>query len=206
MGQVVPLKPLCITYEPGAILEGGAQFVRLRDLKEVSAFWFAHRQQFTCLARGRRWGSRQQFLNPGEWIFAPHITALVRAVTRWHDMGIRVQWEECVLLDPEEGLEYARQAERLRRLLADMGVNDSRHRYGFWQLKLPASLRNFPWFTEYSNKIHYPGLTPEQAAEIFQLRTFEDWRQSNMREVDFMLAEELDDLIRSCWDSRRRDR
>lgn len=206
MGQVVPLKPLCINYESGTILEGGAQFMRLRDLKEVSSFWLTHRHRFACLARGRRWGSRQLFLNPGEWIFAPHITVLVRAVTRWHAMGIRVQWKDCALLDPEEGLEYVRQAERLRRLLADMGANDQRYRYGYWQLKLPVTLRTFPWFSEYSSKIHYPGLTAEQAAEIFQLRTFEDWRQSNMREVDFMLADELDDLIRCCRDSRRYDR
>ena len=203
MRPVVPLKPLSIRYESGKLLPGGARFAALGNLRELAAFWDRYAHEFAYVARGRRWGSRQMFLNPGEWIFAPTIPALVRAVTRWEAMNIRVEWHSRSMLDPDEIWEYSKQAERLRRLMAkarrgrEAGSVDTLED-GYWQLKLPASLRRFPWFAEHSDRVHYPGLTAAQAVEIFQLRTYEDWRQSNMREVDFMAASDLEDLISCC--------
>jgi len=31
-------------------------------------------------------------LRPGEWVFAPFKEALIAAVTRWHQIGIKTRW------------------------------------------------------------------------------------------------------------------
>jgi hypothetical protein len=206
MTNVIPMLPVSIRYPLNERLPDGTLFKVLHTFEELDKSWRALRGEFSYIARGRRCGKRQVFLRPGEWFFAYDIPALVRAVTRWEAMGLRAEWTPSSSALSHES--HLRELMRAREIAIETGRwgGDAermlmrrlgRIEQGRWQLKLPVSLRSHSWFSQCEDELPYATLTAAQAAEIFQMRTYEDWRLSVMRDVDFMSADELDELMQT---------
>lgn len=91
-------------------------FVTLPTLPALEVFWAKHRQQFPFAATGISMIDGQDFLNEYEWLFAPTIPALVKAVTRWDEVGIQVEWYDWATVDPDDHAYFFAERDHYLRL------------------------------------------------------------------------------------------
>lgn len=71
---------------------GKAVLVTLKTLPELKAFWGAHRHALPYSVTANNCLAGQEFLNQFQWVFAHSPTELVKALTRWDQSGIFVEW------------------------------------------------------------------------------------------------------------------
>lgn len=106
--------PIDIKLPERVPMEGGALFVSLHTIGELEAFWNAHRNSLPFAAQGVLIGDQQHFLNEFEWIFAPTKAALVKAVTRWDQVGIRCEWFDWAGSQPSDHAAWFRDRDHYR--------------------------------------------------------------------------------------------
>jgi hypothetical protein len=77
----------------GVVLDEGAVAVMLVTDEEVRTFWEARRSEFNYCAHGCAVkGEVDNLLEEGEWVFGPTKSSVIRALSRWDAVGIRVEW------------------------------------------------------------------------------------------------------------------
>jgi len=180
--------------------------VWLRTLDDLEAFWQTHRDRLPFAATGFALRDGQSFVDEYEWYFSPEIPGLVKAVTRWDEMGIGVFWYDWARMNPGEYAGYFqdRADERETRLrqgdwtLEDEAEYRSRtpdNYRGYWMLEnLPCDILFSDWLVS-EEEICDPDLSPAEVARRFQEQTFWDWLLSDDGEVVFMTAEGVDEFI-----------
>lgn len=193
-------------------------FVILPTLPALEAFWAEHRQQLPFAATGIVMADGQDFLNEYEWVFAPTIPALVKAATRWNEIGIEVEWYDWATAEPEDHASYFAERDQDRRRKIEKGIWSEADQKqfdqegatrtpetyrGWWRLtNLPSGYDFDDWFHDFADEISDPRLPPNEVAQMFQTQTFENWRESGVEEVDFHDADSLDEYI-AYWRAER---
>jgi hypothetical protein len=180
------LLPRDLPYAPGQILAAGAQFHRLMTLDQLVACWAEHRDTLpyavTSNATNENW-----FLESYEWIFAPAIPALIRAVVRWDQFQIATIWYDWAGKRPEEHAAFFQERDqyRARRIAAGAWTHEQEHTFqsdprtphtyrGWWELtNLPTRLPADALLGEFPDEITDPCLTLQEVEEKFQVQIFE---------------------------------
>ncbi|MGO4382116.1 hypothetical protein [Pseudoduganella sp. RAF53_2] len=85
------LLPIDISL-PETLEVAGAMFVRLTTATDLRSFWELHKSRFSFAAKGIALTNGQTFLHGSEWIFARTKAELIKAVTRWDEIGIQCIW------------------------------------------------------------------------------------------------------------------
>lgn len=133
--------------------------------------------------------SELTFLRPGEWVFAPFKEALITAVERWDQVGIKTRWYNWQA-DADASPSYADfvrdhqealfQSNRMRLFEARDHVLYTPETFtGYWLLEnLPNDVSMADWFgLKYRHFIKHDA-TAREAKCVMQEATFDYWRSS----------------------------
>ena len=84
--------PVSVELPRGKSLWGDALFFRPESEREESELLRKQLSERPFAATGTDEKSELTFLRPGEWVFAPFKEALIAAITRWDQIGIKTRW------------------------------------------------------------------------------------------------------------------
>lgn len=221
MPQKLPLivRPAALRYDQGEYLPGGAQFMKFDRVDELETYWAKSKgdRPYACCGTG---ASRPAlFLDSREWIFAPTREALVAAVTRWDEFGIRPRWYDLLAEEWEthEDIEAKRLASRRRQVASDQWSAADESAFverseklaasayaGYWRItRLPCELSHFDWFSEQACLPIDPNLDIESVSLAMKRATFDDWKLHQTQDgVQFLVGREVDDDI-AYWRSEK---
>jgi hypothetical protein len=215
-----PLLPIDIPLPEREPLEGGAMFVVLRTLDELESFWQANRDRFKYAAEGILQRDPQKYLNECEWVFGPSKTAVVKAVFRWDQVGIKCEWYDWAGDDPKDHASWFsdRDVNRERKksrnawseadeaaYQADYQKRSPETYRGWWILtNLPNNCSYHDWFRGWDfPEITDPHLSVETVVKILQEHNFDDWKESDVGEVRFCDQLCVDEVIAYWRDEQR---
>ncbi len=211
-----PATPLDIELPFEKMLPGGAFRVMLPTLAQLEAFWNANRESFAFAAEGLLADRGQEFMHEYEWIFAPSTQALVKAVYRWDEWGIRPIWYDWATAEPLEHEAFFGELDEVRATRTAEGSWTADEEAGFrsrtpetyrgwWKLHNLPALDDMGWFDEHHVEITDPAASLAEVAAKLQDATF--WthkRWQGLWEIYFHTAEEVGETIASLRNSRQR--
>lgn len=193
------LLPVEIKLPEGVLLDDGTMFVVLKTLAELEEFWQLNSQRFTYAARGIIYGSRQFFLGENEWIFASTKKSLVKAVTRWDQIGIRCEFYDWSKNDPDMWRFFFDDRENYRKSKVKEGCwsADDEAEFqkrtpetyrGWWKIgNLPKEMEDMEWFSVHSAvEVIDPRTSEEVVEATLQEETFDDWKAGDVGELEFL--------------------
>jgi hypothetical protein len=215
------LLPIEIPYPQNVPLDMGAVFIVLPTLDELDSFWKANRDRLPYAATNGITGGEPIYLREYEWIFAPTITSLVKAVTRWDQLGIRPKWYDWKTDEPDLYTACSEDFKRHRRFEIEAGTwtekdevefQKNQASTGWWILEnLPERVTGTPtevfsdWIGEWHDTISDRTMPPEAVAELMQNEFFKSWRYDAAADGDVTLYDraEMDENV-SYWKRERR--
>jgi hypothetical protein len=219
-----PILPIDIALPEHEALEDGAMFVVLRTLDELESFWKANREMFHYAAEGvLQEGIAQEYLNECEWVFGPSKTAVVKAVFRWDQMGIKCEWydwagdnprEHAYWFDDRDGYRQSQIAENAWSKADEAAYQTDCQKHspetyrGWWILtNLPNNCSYHEWFSGYDfPEITDPHLPVATVVKILQEHNFDDWKECDVGEIRFCDQQGVDESIAHWRDEQRAGR
>jgi hypothetical protein len=211
----VVARPIEIPLPFDTVLAGGAYRVMLPTLGQLEEFWRANRDRFKFAAHGVGDENGEDFMRKYEWIFAPTTQALVKAVYRWDEWGIRTVWYDWATAEPEDhdGFHWEMESDRESRIAhgewtpEDAAEFRSRTREtyrGWWKLENLPVLDESDWFGTYIEELLDKNADPAEVTAKLQDQTFWAHKQwLGCYEIDFRTPDEVDDMI--GWEREWRD-
>jgi hypothetical protein len=213
------LLPIDIALPVLTPLEGGALFVVLPTLHDLSNFWQEHQATLPYAAKGRVDGEEQNFLNEYEWVFGPTKESVVQNVFRWNQVGIACNWHDWASSCPDEHADFFTDRELARKESIEnvSWTDDDEAEYqvdclkrtpqtyrGWWELKnLPAGINSLDWFSTWVEEIIDPNLPINVVTQMLQVQTFDDWKKGDPGEIEFHDSISLDEEI-AYWTEEKR--
>lgn len=203
------LKPHEIIYPENTPIFGGlATCVYLSTLGSLKYFWGKNRRRFPFAAE-RGGHNETLFLLPYEWIFAADPETLIKAVTRWDEIGISPSWYDWDERDPGGRAEQIRHLERLRESSggklsakdeAEYALMKSGEYNGWWELtNLPYGFSHYDWFCTGSDweirDKHFPA---DELKRHFIRLTYEEWSARGSDMAFLHDANGVDKCIADC--------
>ncbi|SHN44718.1 hypothetical protein SAMN05192549_1259 [Duganella sacchari] len=205
------LLPVEIPLPEGIDIEG-AMFIRLATLSDLQSFWALYKSRYAYAARGCAVRGEQIFLKDFEWIFATTKVGLVKAFTRWEEVGIQCVWYDWAN-DPESSSSHQqwfsdRDEIRLHALMEkrwtqkdeDAHQRDLLRRTpetyrGWWTLQnLPRDMSDADWLDSQEELID-PGLPLAEVTKYMQEFTYDSF-DGTLEEIVLMDADGVDEEIK----------
>lgn len=188
----------------------GTLFVTLRTLDELESFWLEHQNLFKYACEGKA-VNKNIFLNPYEWVFGTSKAAVVETAMRWDLVGIRCSFYNWAVNDPVEYSYFFMDRENYRTDMIEKGswteVNETEYQtdiiertpnnyVGYWTLEnLPNDIDPLYWFSTKSIEIRDPNIPLNSIRKIMQELTFDDWKDSDVEEVEFHDGQSIEETI-----------
>ena len=181
--------PVSVELPRGKSLWGDALFFRPESEREAAELLRKQLTERPFAATGTDENADLSFLRPGEWVFAPFKEALIAAVTRWDQIGIRTRWYEWSA-DPNAKPSYedfVRDHQEREVLFQNnrMTLFEARDHVlytpktftGYWLLEnLPKGMSMMDWFGLRYRHFIKRDATVREAKCIMQEATFDHWR------------------------------
>lgn len=214
-----PRLPVHIELPERRLLDDGALFVRLRTLNELEEFWSGNQDKFAFACEGKS-SVQPSFLREYEWVFGTTKAAVVRAVLRWGQSGIGCEFYDWAQHDPlmhqmffldrdadrESTIEKGTWSEKDEaEYLSDCARRSSETYRGWWRFcNLPSGYSANEWLNggQGHEELIDPDMAYSEAASILQEQTFDDWRQSDLWELESHTRESVEEIIR-YWKNER---
>ncbi|VVO40788.1 hypothetical protein [Pseudomonas fluorescens] len=214
-----PRMPIYIELRERTLLEDGTFFVRLRTLDELDEFWGKHRDKFASACEGK-FSKKPSFLHEYEWVFGLTKAAVVRTVLRWGQSGIGCEFYDWAKHDSQmhEIFFLDRDAQRYSDI--EMGIWSEKDEMdfradcvrrsvetyrGWWRFcNLPNGYSSIEWLNDRQGheELIDPHMTYQDVVTTLQEQTFDDWRQSDLWELESHDGESIDELIQ-YWKNER---
>ncbi|WP_394540120.1 hypothetical protein PRJ39_06075 [Lysobacter enzymogenes] len=181
--------PVSVELPRGKSLWGDALFFRGKSECEEAELLRKQLDERPYAATGTGEEGDLTFLRPGEWVFAPFKEALIAAVTRWDQIGIKTRWYEWradqsavpsyddFVRDHQER-EALFQSNRMTLFEArDHVLYTPATLTGYWLLEnLPNGMSMADWFGPKYRHFIKRDATVWEAKCIMQEATFDYWR------------------------------
>jgi hypothetical protein len=205
------LSPIDFIYPESVPLDNGCLFITLRTLDELEAFCRENGNRYPFAAEGIILEGRPPFLMEYEWVFGTSKEEVVKTACRWDQVGIQCAWENWADHDQYwmsffEDRDLHRQSlieehkwteQDEKEYVADCILRSPTTYRGFWVLSnLPYGYTHRDWFGDWDEEeIFDPALSAEVVAGMFQLQTFDTWKESECTELLFHDSASLQDTI-----------
>ena len=207
-----PLLPVDIKLPERVMFDDGTMFVTLRTLDELEKFWQENKGQFEFACEGKGWES-PIFLREYEWIFGTSKSAVVRQVMRWSESGVSCEFYDWAKNDPSMHRCWFNDREAYRDSQIEKGlwsdedeaaykadcIRRSPNTYrGWWQLKdIHGGCDPLDWFNPciHHEELFDPSIPIVQVEETLQEQTFDDWKQSDVYEIEYHDRESIANAI-----------
>lgn len=204
--------PVDIKLPERVLLDDGTMFVTLRTLDEFVKFWQEHKDRFEFACEGKGWDS-PIFLREYEWVFGTSKSAVVRRVMRWSESGVSCEFHDCSKSDPAMHASWFHDRDKDRDTQIEKGlwsgederayqadcVRRSPETYrGWWQLKnLPGGCDPLDWFNPFMEheELIDPKMPIADVEQTLQERTFDDWKESDVCEIDYHDRTSIEEAI-----------
>lgn len=173
----------------GKSLWGDAIFLRVASGAEELELLREQLGERPYAATGTGEQSDLTFLRPGEWVFAPFKEALIAAVTRWDQIGIKTRWYNWRadtnaspsydnFVREHQGREALFQTDGMTLFEArDHVIYTPSTFTGYWLLEdLPNGMSMMDWFGPRCRHFIKRDATVREAKCIMQETTFDHWR------------------------------
>lgn len=181
--------PVSVELPRGKPLWGDALFFRPESERDEAELLRKQLSERPFAATGTGEKVDLSFLRPGEWVFAPFKEALIAAVTRWDQIGIKTRWYNWQLdanaspsyddfVREHQWREALFESNRLTLFEArDHVIYTPSTFTGYWLLEnLPNGVSMMDWFgPRYRHCINREA-TVREAECIMQEATFDQWR------------------------------
>jgi hypothetical protein len=213
--------PVNIPLQERVLLDGGVMFVVLPTLDELAMFWEEHKQVFSYACQGIEW-ENPQFLRGCEWVFGNSKASVIRSVLRWgkscigcefydwykHDNGQHDWWFE--ERDDERNVSIIRgqwSTKDEAAYLADCKRRTPESYRGWWQFcNIPDGREPNDWFNPSLDPVEIidPNMPIREVEDILHEQTFDDWKASDVWEIEAHDQESIEETIR-YWCRERAD-
>lgn len=152
-------------------------------------------------------------------MFGPSKEAVVKAVFRWDQVGIKCEWYDWAGDNPKEHAYWFAERDNYRtsqktkntwgeadeaEYQEDCEKRSPETYRGWWILtNLPDNCSHLDWFSGWDfPEIIDPNVSVKIVAQILQQHTFDDWEASGCGEVGFCDQQRIDENIKSWRDEQ----
>ena len=207
-----PPLPVDIKLPERVMFDDETMFVTLRTLDELERFWQENKGQFEFACEGKGW-ENPIFLREYEWVFGTSKSAVVRQVMRWSESGVSCEFYDWAKNDPSMHRCWFNDREAYRDSQIEKGlwsdedeadykadcIRRSPNTYrGWWQLKdIPGGCDPLDCFNPciHHEELFDPNMPIVQVEKTLQEQTFDDWKQSDVYEIEYHDRESIANAI-----------
>lgn len=214
-------RPIDIPLAEGVPLANGCIFVKLPTLNKLEEFWLEHKDKlpFCIGSMSGTYGDWEMLLKPQEWVFGPSKAAVIEAVCRWHDVGLK-----CVLKEhshdcdpgPIKATIKKSEAYRADRIAAkswtyidqqefDEALKDLRTKFFAWTVEnIPNGLDGDDWLKQ-ERRLNDPDMPIAEVEKAIQEWIFNEWMhdETDTRAFDAETMAVLLEIEKSDMDNTR---
>ncbi len=206
--------PVDIAIPEATLSGGGSMFKVLRTLDELDAFWSSNRARFRFACGGVAVRDQQLFLRPYEWVFGNDKADVVHTTMRWGRSGIDCEFYDWARERPHEHSAWFEDRDEHRSEMLQAGrwsaAQEAAYQKdclartpetyrGWWRFSnLPGGIELHDWFGDLleRDELHDPNMPSFEAARRLHEQTFDDWRLSDVWEIEAHDSEGMDETVR----------